>query len=71
MNDATPSFTPDPSVKSFEFTRLTSIHHAPMHCPACDWRGFLGLCVPDVNGEGDLGCPTCNGVVMENNGFSA
>ena len=33
-------------------------------CPACDWIGVVFDCEPDVDGDGSLGCPNCNKVVI-------
>lgn len=33
------------------------------YCPACGWRGTVGGCEGDVDGNGGLGCPRCLTVV--------
>lgn len=50
-----------------------SILQQPMKCPACKWRGSVFEAVPDVDGEGGLGCPVCSDqdqpiVVLPDNG---
>ena len=32
-------------------------------CSKCGWTGSVGECIPDVDGDGSLGCPTCETVV--------
>lgn len=29
----------------------------------CGWSGIVFDCTPDVNGEGDLGCPNCSSII--------
>lgn len=41
-----------------------SILAHPMRCPKCSWRGPVGACEPDVDGDGSLGCPQCETVVV-------
>ena len=49
-----------------EYTkRLTSITQVPMKCPNCGWVGKVIDCEPDVDGDGSLGCPKCNTVMVE------
>ena len=43
---------------------LMSIADTPARCPACTWEGRAGECEPDVDGDGSLGCPRCNAVVL-------
>ena len=43
--------------------QLTSIHNAVCSCE-CGWLGTVDDCEPDVDGEGSLGCPGCNRVVL-------
>lgn len=38
---------------------LPTITSVPCKCPQCDWRGCVGDCEPDVDGDGSLGCPRC------------
>ena len=46
---------------------LKSIHDVKIHCPAkaCGWRGIVAHAIPDVDGDGSLGCPLCRRVVEE------
>lgn len=44
---------------------LGSIHDVPMLCPNCGWQGAVSECEPDVDGDGSLGCPTCQAVVRD------
>lgn len=34
-----------------------SILDVPMTCQKCGWTTRAGDCIPDVDGEGSLGCP--------------
>jgi len=36
-----------------------SILDARMQCPECESVVSVGLCEPDIDGEGSLGCPCC------------
>lgn len=40
-----------------------SILEEKVICPSCQWRGTVGDCEPDVDGDGSLGFPMCNQVV--------
>ena len=31
----------------------------------CHWSGVVDSCLPDIDGEGSLGCPKCKGYVNE------
>lgn len=42
--------------------RYESIHDQAMVCIACGWRGTVGDCEPDVDGDGSLGCPLCDAI---------
>ena len=46
---------------------LKSITQVKVHCPrpSCPWRGIVANTIPDVDGEGSLGCPICRAVVQE------
>ncbi len=39
-----------------------SILEQLMFCPCCGWVGIVDDCEPDVDGDGQLGCPKCMGV---------
>lgn len=41
------------------------IEDVAMVCSECGWTGTLGEAVPDVDGEGSLGCPMCLSVAKE------
>ena len=40
-----------------------SILNAQVSCHNCSWRGSVNDCIPDVDGDGSLGCPVCEFVV--------
>ena len=43
------------------------------YCPKCQWYGVVDDCIPDIDGDGSLGCPKCESVVvckMDNSGIS-
>lgn len=42
---------------------LPSITDTRCVCWNCGWLGTAGQATPDVDGDGNLGCPTCNEVV--------
>jgi len=42
--------------------RLPRITDGAARCP-CGWWGTIGDCEPDVDGDGNLGCPECFKVV--------
>ena len=39
--------------------KLGSILDVKMKCPECSLVTTVGLCEPDIDGEGSLGCPRC------------
>ena len=43
---------------------LLKIGEVKTSCPICEWVGTVEECVPDVDGEGSLGCPKCEAVVI-------
>lgn len=43
---------------------MKSILDQVVSCITCSWIGTVGECEPDINGEGDLGCPKCGTVVI-------
>ena len=42
---------------------MQKIGDVQVKCPKCGWTGTVDAMEPDVNGEGDLGCPVCLAVV--------
>lgn len=38
---------------------MRRITEAPCHCGVCGWKGTVGECEPDVDGDGGIGCPVC------------
>lgn len=36
---------------------LTSILDVKMKCPMCGWKGTIRDTIPDVDGDGSMGCP--------------
>lgn len=44
---------------------MRSITEVQMICPNCNWTGPVADCEPDVDGDGSLGCPECEGIVTE------
>lgn len=43
---------------------LRSILDVPFECLACGWKGPAVETEPDVDGDGRMGCPQCNTVVV-------
>lgn len=43
--------------------QLPSIFDVPCLCPKCSWSGTVYDCEPDVDGDGNLGCPECKTVI--------
>jgi hypothetical protein len=43
------------------------IHDQLVECTenACDWYGIVSDCLPDVDGQGTIGCPLCQAAVGE------
>jgi len=39
--------------------QLRSIAMVPCRCDVCGWRGTVSRAVPDIDGDGSLGCPVC------------
>lgn len=39
------------------------ITDAPAMCAKCGWKGTVWECEPDIDGDGNLGCPDCNAIV--------
>jgi hypothetical protein len=50
--------------------KLPSIGDVFCECPNCHWRGTVSGCIPDVNGNGSLGCPDCRWIVLAFHKFS-
>jgi len=50
-----------------EFEPLSSILDAPLWCSLCRVLARAGDCIPDVDGDGSLGCPVpdCGGLMVE------
>ena len=44
---------------------LTSILDVKMKCPECALVSTVGACVPDIDGDGSLGCPRCRYVLKK------
>lgn len=44
---------------------MNSITDALCYCFVCDWAGTVYDCLPDVDGDGSLGCPCCKSVITE------
>ena len=46
---------------------LKSILDVPMKCAdiKCRWKGLADDCIPDIDGDGSLGCPRCGGTCKE------
>ncbi len=42
---------------------MKRIHEASMRCDDCGWQGVVDDCEPDIDGDGNLGCPACGSVV--------
>ena len=44
-----------------------SVFEIPVRCvaPECGWSGTVGEAVPDVDGDGSMGCPKCGRIVKE------
>lgn len=40
-----------------------SINNIIAICAKCGWSGFVFECEPDIDGDGNPGCPDCNAVV--------
>lgn len=38
---------------------MKSILEQVVSCITCSWIGTVDDCEPELNGEGDLGCPRC------------
>lgn len=47
-----------------------NIQDVQMKCSRCGWLGSVGRCEPDVDGDGNLGCPACKTVVTQLGGPS-
>jgi len=47
---------------------VEKITDVKVRCPKCGWRGTIGDCEPDVDGDGNLGCPECLTVVDQRKG---
>ncbi len=45
------------------YPNKTRIQDTRMWCPECDWNGAASEAVPDVDGDGSLGCPRCENVL--------
>ncbi len=43
---------------------MKSIMIEKVICPKCGWTGTIGDCEPDVDGDGNIGCPECLTVVI-------
>lgn len=43
--------------------RLPSILDVPCTCSYCGWSGTVWDCIPDIDGDGGLGCPVCKTVI--------
>jgi len=46
---------------------LTSITEQLCDCtnkPECQWKGRVHECLPDIDGDGGLGCPLCNSIIL-------
>ncbi len=43
---------------------LNIIEYQTFQCLACGWKGILYNCEPDIDGEGNPGCPECGRVVQ-------
>ncbi len=44
--------------------QLKSIPDEPCRCQKCNWSGTVDDCIPDIDGEGSLGCPKCGSMVV-------
>lgn len=65
------SFAADPDVKTMSIEHGQSILSVSMRCTQCDWVGFLGQCdAHDDGNDGELACPKCNAIAVENKGIS-
>jgi len=42
---------------------LPSITDVECTCRVCHWHGIVGNCIPDIDGDGNLGCPNCDAVI--------
>lgn len=49
------------SERQWEGERV-KITDVPVKCK-CGWIGTVDDCEPDVNGQGDLGCPLCKQII--------
>lgn len=45
--------------------RKERITNVLMRCPKCGLIESVGECEPDVDGDGNLGCPKCNEIVEQ------
>lgn len=43
---------------------MISIGEAHCNCPHCIWSGSVSQCIPDIDGDGSLGCPVCKTVII-------
>lgn len=42
---------------------MKSILDADAWCDSCLWHGIVDDCIPDIDGDGNLGCPECGEIV--------
>jgi len=45
--------------------KANSIFRQKLHCNKCGWRGFVFDAEPDIDGDGNLGCPKCGNLLRQ------
>jgi hypothetical protein len=57
--------TQEPGFVEADVSQLPKIEDVQLKCERCGWDGTVGTAVPDVDGDGSLGCPKCGKVAKE------